>query len=154
MISESVKIKSFENIYFIFLYGVSYGAITLSRISISDFNVPNTSLLFKIEKNHDIEDNLTEGERKYLGAYLCQIKERFEEQFPHIQSSLWFGYTDYHQLAIANLPSRALFRKYPEIFTIGQIIILSFVGFLFIYLILGRYSKRDSYSKISRLNTK
>jgi len=153
-ISESLKIKSSDNIYFIMLYGVSHGAITLSRFTISNYGVPNTSLLLKIEKFRDIEDNLTGHETKSLDAFFCQIEKTFQIQFPHIKSIPWFGYAEYYQLAIDNLPSRAFFRKYPEVFTIGQIIILSFIGFLFITFILGRYSKRDSYSKVSKLYTK
>jgi len=153
-ISESLKIKSSDNIYFIDLYGVSYGAITLSRITISNYGVPNTSLLLKIEKFHDIEDDLTKDETKYFDAFFCRINKYFQIKFPHIKPLPWFGYAEYNQLAIDNLPSRELFRKYPEVFTIGQIIILSFIGFLFITFILGRYSKRDSYSKVSKLNTK
>ena len=153
-ISESLKIKSFDNIYFIGLYGVSYGAITLSRFTISNYGVPNTSLLLKIEKFHDIEDDLTEHETKSFDAFFCRINKNFQIKFPRIKPLPWFGYAEYNQLAIYNLPSRELFRKYPEVFTIGQIIILSFIGFLFITFILGRYSKRDSYSKVSKLNTK
>lgn len=108
----------------------------------------------KIEKFHDIEDKLTENEIKSLDTFLCQLETNFQNNFPHINSVPWFGYAEYYQLAIDNLPSREFFRKYPEIFTIGQIFILSFIGFLFIYLILGRYSKRDSYSKVSKLNKK
>jgi len=153
-ISESLKIELSENIHFITLHGSNFGAITLSRFTISDFGVPNTSLLFKIEKFYNGQDYLIEQERKYLDAFFCQIEERFEIQFPHIKSSAWFGYRDYNQVAIYKLPSRALFRKYPEIFSIGQIITLSLIGFLFIYLILGRYSKSDSHRKNSRFHQK
>ena len=153
-ISESLKIELSENVHFIILHGTNFGAITLSRFTISNFGVPNTSLLLKIEKFYNGQDYLIEQERKYLDAFFCQIEERFEIQFPHIEPSAWFGYRDYNQLAINKLPSRAFFRKYPEIFSIGQIIILSLIGFLFIYLILGRYSKSDSYRKTSRFYQK
>jgi len=153
-ISESLKIELSENVHFIILHGTNFGAITLSRFTISNFGVPNTSLLLKIEKFYNRQDYLIEHERKYLDAFFCQIEERFEMQFPHIKPSSWFGYRDYNQLAIDKLPSRAFFRKYPEIFSLGQIITLIFIGFLFIYLILGRYSKSDSYRKISRFYQK
>ena len=153
-ISESLQIKSFDNIHFILLYGVPYASITLSRFSISNYNVPNTSLLIKFEKFHDIEDKLTKNETKSLDAFFCQIEENFQIEFPHIKSLQRFGYAEYYQLAIDNLPSRVFFRKYPEVFTIGQIIILSFIGLLFISLISGRYLKRDGYSRVSKLNIK
>ena len=126
----------------------------MSRFNISDYGVPNSSLLVKFEKFHDIEDKLTENETKSLDTFFCQLEKSFQINFPHIKSVPWFGYAEYYQLAIDNLPSRAFFRKHPEIFTIGQIFILSFIGFLFITLILGRYSKRDSHSRISKLNEK
>ena len=153
-ISESLKIELSENVHFIILHGTNFGAITLSRFTISNFGVPNTSLLLKIEKFYNRQDYLMQHERKYLDAFFCQIEERFEMQFPHIESSAWFGYRDYNKLALENLPSRAFFRKYPEVFSLGQIITLIFIGFLFIYLILGRYSKSDSYRKISRFYQK
>ena len=153
-ISESLKIKSSDNVHFIILYGVSYGAITLSRFSIYNYGLPNTSLLLKIEKYYDRGKSITEHETNLLNAFFCRIEESFQIKFPHIKSFPWFGYAEYNQIAADSLPSRAFFRRYPEVFTIGQISILSFIGFLFISLILGRYSKRDSYSKVSKLNTK
>jgi hypothetical protein len=153
-ISESIKLELSENVHFITLYGTNIGAITLSRFTISNYGVPNTSLLLKIEKLYNRQDDLIEHEREYLNAFFCQIAERFEMQFPQIEPASWFGYRDYNQLALENLPSRALFRKYPEIFSIGQIIILIFIGFLLIYLILGRYSKPGSHRKISRFYQK
>ncbi len=149
-ISESIKLELSENVHFITLYGTNIGAITLSRFTISNYGVPNTSLLLKIEKFYNRQDDLIEHERDYLNTFFCRIAERFEMQFPQIEPASWFGYRDYNQLALENLPSRAFFRKYPEIFSIGQIIILIFIGFLLIYLILGRYSKSDSYRKTSR----
>ena len=149
-ISESIKIELSENVHFVTLYGTNIGAITLSRFTISNYGVPNTSLLLKIENFYNRQDDLIEHEREYLNAFFCQIAERFEMQFPQIESSSWFGYRDYNQIALENLPSRAFFRKYPEIFSIGQIITLILIGFLFIYLVLGRYSKSDSYRKTSR----
>ena len=149
-ISESIKLELSENVHFITLYGTNIGAIALSRFNISNYGVPNTSLLLKIENFYDRQNELIEHEREYLNAFFCQIAERFEMQFPQIEPSAWFGYRDYNQIALENLPSRAFFRKYPEIFSIGQIITLIFIGFLFIYLTLGRYSKSDSYRKTSR----
>ena len=150
-ISQSIKIKLSDNIYFVELYGVSYGSITMSRFHISNYGVPNTFLVMKFEKFHHIEDNLTVEENEYLNTFFCQIEKDFKIKFPHIKSLPWFGYAEYNRLAINNLPSRAFFRKYPKVFTIGQIIILSLIGFLFIYLIIGRYSKRDDYSKVYKL---
>ncbi|MGK0296865.1 MAG: hypothetical protein ACI9XC_000464 [Gammaproteobacteria bacterium] len=150
-ISQSLKIKLSDNIYFMELYGVSYGSITMSRFHISNYSVPNTFLLMKLEISHDLKDNLTTEEYSSLNTFFCQIENKFKIKFPYTKSVPWFSYDEYNQLAMDNLPSRDLFRKYPRIFTIGQIIILSLLGFLFMYLIIGRYSKRDDYSKVSKL---
>jgi hypothetical protein len=151
-ISESLKIEFTDNVHFITLYRLNYGAITLSRFSISNYGVANTSLLFKIEKFYNKQIDVMDHEEKYLDAFFCHVEEKFIAQFPHIKSKSWFGYRHYNQIANDNLPTRELFRKYPEIYSIGQIIILIFIGFLFIYLVLGRYSKSDSYRNTSKFN--
>jgi len=151
-ISESLKIKSIEKVRLITLFGVTHAAVTLSNFTISDIGVPNTSLLLKIEIFHDRQDNLKKQEKKYLNTLFCRIDEKFHRQFPHIKPYSWFGYVEYSKLATYFQPSRAYFRKYPEIYSIGQIICLSFIGFLFIYLILGRYSRQASYGKVSKMN--
>jgi len=151
-ISESLKIKSAEKVHLITLFGIPHAAITLSKFTISDISVPNTSLLLKIDIFHDRLDELKEHEKKYLNTLLCRIDENFQRRFPHIKSYPWFGYVEYNKLATNFQPSRALFRQYPEIYSIGQIICLSFIGFLLIYLISGRYSRQDSYGKVSKMN--
>ena len=151
-ISESLQIRSVEKVHLITLFGIPHAAITLSKFTISDIGVPNTSLLLKIEIFHDNQDKLIKQEKKYLNSLFCRIDENFQRRFPHIKSYAWFGYVEYNKLATNFQPSRALFRKYPEIYSIGQIICLSFIGFLFIYLILGRYSRQDSYGKVSKMN--
>lgn len=153
-ISESLKIKSTENINFIILYGVTYGVITISHFSIFNFGVPNTSLLLKIEKINDKQTELTIDEKSYLESYFCGIDKNFQIQFPHIKSFSWFGYEQYNKLAVDNFPLRSFFRKYPEIYSIGQIISLSLIGFLLMYLILGRYSKFTAYRIILKKNKK
>ena len=151
-ISESLKIRSAEVLHLITLFGIPHAAITLSEFTISNIGVPNTSLLLKIDIFHDRLDELKEHEKKYLNTLLCRIDEKFHRRFPHIESYSWFGYVEYNKLANIFQPSHALFRQYPEIYSIGQIICLSFIGFLLIYLILGRYSKQASYGKVSKMN--
>ena len=151
-ISESLKIKSIEKVGLITLFGIPHAAITLSKFTISDIGVPNTSMLIKIEIFHDSQDKLIKQEKKYLNSLFCRIDENFHSRFPHIKSYSWFGYVEYNKLATNFQPSRALFRQYPEIYSIGQILCLTFIGFLLIYLILGRYSRQASYGKISKTN--
>ena len=151
-ISESLKIKSVEKVHLITLFGIPHAAITLSKFTISNIGVPNTSLLLKIDIFHDRLDELKKYEKKYLNTLLCRIDENFRSRFPNIESYSWFGYVEYNKLANIFQPSHALFRQYPEIYSIGQIICLSFIGFLLIYLILGRYSRQASFRKVSKMN--
>jgi len=152
LISESLKIKSIEEVILITLFGIPHAAITLGNFTISNIGVPNTSLLLKIEIFHDTQVKLKKQEKRYLHSLFCRIDKNFHRRFPHIESYSWFGYVEYNKLATNFQPSRELFRQYPEIYSIGQIICLSFIGFLLIYLISGRYSKQASYRKVSKMN--
>jgi len=152
LVSESLKMQSTEKVGLITLFGIPHAAITLGYFTISNIGVPNTSLLLKIEIFHDSQDELKEHEKKYLNTLLCRIDEEFHRRFPDIKSYSWFGYVEYNKLATNFQPSHAYFRKHPEIFLIGQIICLAFIGFLLIHLILGRYSRQASYDKVSKMN--
>lgn len=151
LISESLKIKSIEKVHLITLFGIPHAEVTLSNFTISNIGVPNTSLLLKIEIFHDRQDKLKTQEKRYLNTLFCRIDEKFHRRFPHIKPYSLFGYAEYSKLATYYQPSRVYFRQYPEIYLIGQIICLSFIGFLFIYLILGRYSRQASYGKVSKM---
>ncbi len=151
-ISESIKINSTEKVVLITLYGVPRAALTFSNFTISNIGVPNTSLLFKIEIFHEQQDNLKKHEKKYLHNLFCSIDENFHSRFPHIKPYSWFGYVEYNKLAAAFQPSHALFRQYPVIFSIGQIICLTCIGFLLLYFILGRYTRQTSHLRISKVN--
>jgi len=151
-ITESLKMQSTEKVVLITLFGIPHAEISLGNFTISNIGVPNTSLLLRIEIFRDNQDNLKSHEKEYLNSIFCRIDEKFQRRFPHIKSYAWFGYVEYNKLATNFQPSRALFRQYPEIYSIGQIICLSFIGFLLIYLISGRYSRQDSYVKVSKMN--
>jgi len=151
-ITESLKMQSTEKVVFITLFGIPHAAISLGNFTISNIGVPNTSLLLRIEIFRDSQDNLKNHEKEYLNSLFCRIDENFQSQFPHVKPYSWFGYVEYNQLATNFQPSGQLFRKYPEIYSIGQIICLTFIGFLFIHLISGRYTRQASYGKVSKMN--
>jgi len=151
-ITESLKMQSTEKVVFITLFGIPHAAISLGIFTISNIGVPNTSMLIKIEIFHGEQDNLKINEKKYLNSIFCRIDENFQSQFPHVKPYSWFGYVEYNQLATNFQPSGQFFRKYPEIYSIGQIICLTFIGFLFIRLISGRYTRQASYGKVSKMN--
>ena len=150
-ITESLVMNSKEKVHLVTLYGIPYGSVTLSQFTITNYGVPNTSLLLKIEKNNSSHNQLTIYEKERLNLYLCSMSEQFHRQIPDIKASGQFGYAEYNKIATRNLPTRSLFRKYNLVFTIGQIISLGLTGFLIIWLFLGRYSKSNSYRKLSKL---
>ncbi len=149
-ISESLKVNSVENVNFIMLYDNQHAVITLSHFTISNFGIANTSFLLKIELLNNKQGILLPKEKRKLHTFLCSIDNRFRLHFPHVKPFLKFSYSEYYNLAISLLPSRAFFRDHPILFSLGQIICLTLIGFLFIYLILGRYSKRANYRKITK----
>lgn len=150
-ITESLIIESTENVRLITLFGIPHATITLSDFSIINIGVPNTFLLFKMEIFHEQQENLKQYEKEYLNAFFCRVHEKFQRQFTETKSYPWFGYAEYHKLAIKTQPSHLLFRRYPEIFSLGQILSLTCIGFLFIYFILGRYTRQSSYRKITKI---
>ena len=153
-ITESLLINSKEKVHLVTLYGIPYGSVTLSQFAITNYGVPNTSLLLKIEKNNRLLNRLNTYEKERLNLYLCSVNEQFHQQLPDIKVSGQFGYTEYNKIATRNLPTRSLFRKYSLVFTIGQIVSLGLIGFLIIWLLLGRFSKSNSYGKLSKLTLK
>lgn len=151
---EHLRIESQDSVHFITLYGITYGTVILSRFSIYNFGIPNSSLLLKFEKNNEKQSALTIQERKYLDTFFCEINEQFQLQFPYIKHFSWFGYSQFNDLAVDYLPNRAFFLKHPELYSIGQIVCLTLIGFLFIYLFIGRYSKSSSCRKIIEYKSK
>ncbi len=130
-------------------FGIEYGAITLDRFQISNFGIPNTFTLLKFEIFFDLINDLEVNERKYLVKSFCQTTTEFGNTFPEIPVSHQYGYQNYYQLATKLLPNRSLLKKYPILYQIGQIFVLTIIGFLFIYLLVGRYKKNNSYRKIN-----
>jgi hypothetical protein len=153
-ISESLKVDSIEKVKLITYFGTPYAAITLSRLTVTDYAIPNISYLLKFEIFYSNLNKSTVDEKNALNNFLCILDKQFQSQLPHIQSSSWFGYTQYYKFAETVLPSRTFFRRFPELYSWGQIFSLVLLGFLFIYLVLGKYSKRANYRKVYRYNKK
>lgn len=145
---KTLQIEHDEIVYLITHYGYPYAAVTLSKFYIASYGLPNTSTLLKIEKYDDAEKNLNTKERSNLNRVLCQVNQGVRHQFPNLQPVAWFGYADYQQIASKLMPTRDVFVRHPVVYTLGQIIVLSFMGFLIIYLLIGRYEKRENYRKI------
>jgi hypothetical protein len=144
---KKLSVDHEEIVYLIRHFGVETGAITLDKFHISNFGIPNTSMLFKIEIYSDAAKKLTPYEKDQLNNFLCHIDFEFRKYLPHILGSSWFGYADYTRMANEMLPGRVLFQKYPVLFYVGQILVLSIIGFFFLYLIIGRYSRHAVFKR-------
>lgn len=141
---EELVVEHEEVIFLVTHYGVEYGAITMDKFHIVNYGIPNTTMLLKIEVYPDDLGRLTPGERSQLNEIFCNVDLGIRKQIPAITNTSSFGYPEYFKMANDLLPGRAFLRKYPVLFKLGQIIILSFIGFLFLYLMLGRYKKQIS----------
>ena len=122
----------------------------MDKFHIDNFGLPNTSALIKFEMYNDVDIRLTEKEKKDLNFAFCRANEGFQKQFPEMVPKSGFGYADYHQLASEMLPSRVFFKKYPILFQLGQIAILCFIGFLVLYLFIGRVHIKSGYKIVTR----
>ena len=129
-------------------FGIAYGAITLDQFNISNFGIANTFSLLKFELYLDETRKLEENERIYLINSFCEANSNFKSKFEDIPPYSSFGYRVYYQLALGLLPSRSLFKKYPLLYEVGQIFVLVIIGFLIVYLFIGRYTKRQNYRKV------
>ena len=152
-ISPYLKVEHQEVVYLVSHYGSPYAEITLDKFHIINFGVPNTSTLIRYEIYPNSEFELTKRELDDLNAVFCSAQKEFTRRFPEIKPMSWFGYADYQRLATEILPSRVFFQRYPILFQLGQIAVLSFCGFLMIYLILGRYHKKVIY-KVTKNNSR
>ncbi len=152
LVKEVLRIKSTDSIYFVTFYGDTVAEIAISYFTVSNFGVPNTTMLLKIEKINKNQEELTIDERKDFESYLCQVNNDLKSQFLDAESYPWFGYEQYNKIALDNFPGRRFFQKYPELYVIGQIMCLSFIGFLIISLLLGRYSKSTAYRSFFKKN--
>lgn len=134
-----------EVVYLISHFGEPYASISLDQFHISSYGIPNTSTLLKIEKFYDNSDDLASSEKAALEKTLCRLNSNIRNSLPSHFSRDWFGYVEYNTIIKKLIPTRDLFQKYPLLFTLGQILILLIIGFLFLYLLIGRYEKRASY---------
>ncbi len=147
--STNFQVQHHEVVQFYRHYGVTYGTITLDQFDIADFGIPNTFSLLRFELYLDKMNQLQEKERTYLLEAFCNARSGFNSRFIDIPAALKFGYSEYHQLALDLLPSRSFFKKYPMLYQLGQIFILLIIGFLFIFLLVGRYRSRHSSREVT-----
>lgn len=128
--------------YLISLHNVKVGEISVSVFHIDNYGIPNTSLLLKIEPVSGGKKYLSKEESSILANYLCSVSKGFGDNLPGVEPVIQFGYAEYNKMADEMLPIRNLLQSHPILFQVGQILVLTIIGFLFIYLLIGRYRQQ------------
>lgn len=149
-ITSRIRVEHTDLSFLIRLYDVDVSEISMSMFYIDNFGIPNTSLLLKLELAPERIKYLSDEEDAILANYLCQVSKGFGENLSGVMPVTQFGYAEYNKMADEMLPIRSLFKENPVLFQIGQILVLIVIGFLFIYLLLGRYKPQYKYRTIVR----
>ena len=145
-IKAVLEVKHEEVVYLFTRFGTTYGEIVLDKFHISSYGVPNTFTSLRFELFADKIYQLTDDEQHTITNMFCNTMLGFQNQFPSMRGVAQFNYADYFKLAIELLPTRMFFHRYPVVFQLGQIIILTVISFLVLYLLVGRYSRKQFYS--------
>ncbi len=145
---ESLHVDHEDLVFLISHFGVPSAEVTMNKFHISNYGLPNTFTVLKFELLPDAQSHLTSDESNLLGARFCQAINAFQDKFPQIEPLGSFGYNNYIQIADELLPGRHFFRNNPLIFKLGQIMIFSLVGFLILYLLIGRYTRRNIFRNL------
>ncbi|MBN1378448.1 MAG: hypothetical protein JXA04_04365 [Gammaproteobacteria bacterium] len=148
-IEPSIEVKHDELVFLLTHYGVMHGEIVLSKFHLESFGIPNTHALLKMEIFGGQQDKLTREEEVNLNGVFCAVYRGFVEQFPNIDPAVSYGYKDYFGLASEILPSWKFFKKNIALFKIGNVMVLSIIGFLLLYIIIGRYQKTHHFRCIT-----
>jgi len=151
-LSEKLNATHDEVVFLISHLGTECGSISLNNITLANFGIPTSHTVFKIESNSYALSHLKEAEKTELMHALSTIDNAFQEQFPHISPTNNFGYTEAHDLANKNLPTHNLFTRYPTLYQLGQIVVLVFIGWIFLYLPINRHSYKPIHRIITRRN--
>lgn len=148
-IVASVEVSHDEIVYLIQHFGVPTASISIDKFHIASFGVPNTHTLVKFELLPQARSHLSDLETSELTGMYCTAINEFRTQFPGLTAVPEFGYRSYHRLALETLPARDLFRRYPLLYGIGQVVVLTVIGFMILYLLFGRYRPLARYRSLS-----
>ena len=118
--------------------GDPVATVSIKSHEISNFGLPTRLSTFEIRRIGKAR-NLSQIEEKTLNSRLCAIEQEIKKQIPGIRKITTGEYQLYTEKAQETLPTHLLFSSTPWLFKLGQIVILSIIGFLLIYLINGRH---------------
>ena len=130
------------------IWGKSYGEISLESFQILGPWLPKTFTLLSFKVYEDAKDGLSNREFNFINKMFCEENNKLALLVPEISPLKEFGYSQYNQLANRLFPMRHFFNRNLLLFHLGQVLVLALIGFLLIYLLLGRYKKRHNYRSI------
>lgn len=150
-IVKKLTVEHDQVVFQFVVYNFAYAEIVLDKFHLLNYGIPNTYALLKFEIFDDTDKDvrLLQVQKDELSDTFCNVFQGFGKQFSHIEDFAWFGYAGYYKLANQDLPSRKWFQEYPILFSLGQIVALSLLGFLILYLVLVRYKKPSRYRSIT-----
>ncbi len=144
-VEAKLQVQHKEVVLLISHFGVSYGAIILDQIHISNFGIPNTNTLLRLEVFSDKLKKLKADELTFILESFCKTNTGIRESFSSLTPQPHFGYPDYDQLAQDILSSRQFFMSHPGIYKLGQIVALMLIGIMLLRLFIGRYKRHLGY---------
>ena len=149
-VQARLTVEEQESIRLYRYFGVAYGSISMTAIHINSYGMENSFMALKFEIFPDSVENLNSQELAHLSDVLCRSQLAFATHHPELQALPWLGYSHYYHLAEKLLPNRALFDRYPLLYRLGQVFSLLFIGFLVMYLAIGRYRQTDKHRRLTR----
>ena len=98
----------------------------------------------------EARETLTAQEWELFEAFTCQIEASMIEAGGLELLPGEPGYIEFVDRLSLQLPFRKQFMAYPMLFKLGQVAVLCFIGFLFLYLRMGRYTKANPTRVLKR----
>ena len=115
-----------------------YVGATLSQSKITSHGLSSLIVVAGFETYHQPMASITEQAQSALKNPVVQAHCSFKSEFPQFRPLSKIGYRQYYMSVTEKFPALSFFRKYPLIFNVGQILVLTLIGFLILYLIINR----------------
>lgn len=141
-LSPVLDINKEEVVFLLSHYGKAKFEISLENFYIINYELEKNFMLIKFEFQNEFRKALHEDEIIQIKKIVCLINNKFKQQFKHVSELSQPGYKYYNSLANKILPSRQWIKDKPMFYKLGQTVILSLIGFLLIYFVVGRYNKQ------------
>jgi len=149
-LSENIRVVHDQYVFIVSLYGTPVLELALTGLYSSSYGISTNRILLGMEILPTTIGYLQDGEKYYLNELACSMDSTVNSKLDLIPFSEDITYG--HLISDLNekFSYRHKFRKYPLLIKVSQAIFLTFFGFLFLYLLLGRYVRDSSVRTIKR----